>query len=106
MRFKKKQFKPSQEEILLLEKLRRNPKMIERIEPILDMADDPNNSLDAHQAEELLIEEIRQLGNETLTSWAKRIEEQTASTQRSQHKKFQQREKKTSGGGPGSEKSK
>ena len=72
---------------------------------ILDMADDPNSNLDAHQAEELLLQEIRQLGNETLTSWAKGIEEQTVAKQRSQQKKFQQREKKTSGGGPGSEKS-
>ena len=55
-------FKPTTSEVELLEKLRRNPRMRERIEPILKLAENSDNALDVHQVEELLVEEIGKLG--------------------------------------------
>ncbi|MBT5927828.1 MAG: hypothetical protein HOH33_14545 [Verrucomicrobia bacterium] len=43
---------------------------------------------------EMLIDEIRHLGNETLASWSEKVEIQAALNERGKHKKFQQREKK------------
>ena len=105
MRHLKKKFKPTDAEISLLEKLRRNPAMLERIQPILNIADDPDAEVDVHQVEKLLVDEIRHLGNETLASWSQKAESQAASQQRAKHKTFQQREKKDSDFGPPSDKS-
>ena len=62
MQPKKNKFKPTESEIELLEKLRRNPRMRKRIEPILKLAENSDNALDVHQVEELLVEEIGKLG--------------------------------------------
>ena len=66
MRPKKSKLKPTESEIQLLEKLRRNPEMRKRIEPILKLAEDSDNTLNANQIEELLVDEIGKLGNQTV----------------------------------------
>lgn len=100
MQSDKNKFKPTEPEIQLLEKLRRSPQMRERLEPILDLVLNPDGNLDAHQIEALLIVEMNKLGNQTLQSWAQELEQSQSQIARSQHPGLQQREKKTSDGGP------
>ena len=47
----------------------------------------------ADEVEELLIEEVRKLGNETLHSWAVSAEEKASDSVKKTFKKVQQREK-------------
>lgn len=59
----------------LLEKLRRHPELRERIEKILALADSPEHqSKTANEIEEILIEEVRRLGAETMRDWAQGVE--------------------------------
>lgn len=60
----------------LLERLNKNPKMRSRIEDLLDIVE--NTSEDcrtADAAEQKVIEELRKMGNEVLSSWATNIVE-------------------------------
>ncbi len=106
MQPKKNKFKPTTSEIELLEKLRRNPRMRERIEPILKLAEGSDNALDAHQVEEILVDEIGKLGNQTLCTWASGVEERLGDSIRDQEQAVVQRQKKTSGGTPSTDRSK
>jgi hypothetical protein len=66
----------SQEEIRLIERLRQQPKMMEGVERILEIANSAEGALKtADEIEELLIEEMRRLGNTTLTEWAIQAEQ-------------------------------
>lgn len=57
--------------ICLEDKLSKYPYLRSRIETILDIVQDKSCSVDkADEAEELLIEEMRQLGREALHDWA------------------------------------
>jgi hypothetical protein len=59
------------EEFDLLEKLRRQPKMMERVRKILEIAQSSEGPLKtADEVEELLVEEMRRLGNVTMNEWA------------------------------------
>lgn len=61
----------SQKEIDLIDQLRRQPKIMERVQQILELANASDGPLKtADQIEELLIEEMRRLGNATMTEWA------------------------------------
>jgi len=61
----------SQPEIHLIERLRRQPRMMERIQRILEIANSTEGPLKtADEIEDLLIEEMRRLGNATMTEWA------------------------------------
>ncbi len=61
----------SQEEMDLIEQLRRKPQIMERVQEILQIANASDGPLKtADQMEELLIEEMRRLGNATMTAWA------------------------------------
>src|SRR6185369_2289231 len=65
----------SQPEIHLIERLRRQPRMMERIQRILEIANSTEGPLKtADEIEDLLIEEMRRLGNATMTEWATQAE--------------------------------
>ena len=66
----------SQEEIRLIERLRQQPKMMEGVQRILEIASSAEGALKtADEIEDLLIEEMRRLGNTTMTEWAIQAEQ-------------------------------
>ncbi len=69
-----------QEDKDLLNQLNRQPNLKKRIQAILSIAnDDGEGIVKADEAESQIIEEVRRLGNETLTEWAvSRIEKAEA----------------------------
>ena len=72
---RKKTEKTDRGDEALLEKLRRHPELRERIEKILALADSPEHQgKTADEIEELLIEEVRRLGAETMRDWAQGVE--------------------------------
>ena len=60
----------------LLEKLRSHPELMERFEAILELTEAPTGTAD--QIEELLVAEMRRLGNKAMQTWAQGAEEQAA----------------------------
>jgi len=70
----------AQEDRELLNQLNRQPNLKKRIRAILSIAEDDGEGIvKADKAEERIIEEVRRLGNETLTEWAvSRIEKSEA----------------------------
>ena len=70
--------------------------MFDRIEAIFNLANEsPEGPIrTADEVEELLIEEVRKLGNETLHSWAVSAEEKASRSVKDSFEKVQQREKK------------
>lgn len=63
-------------EAKLLEALRQQPEMMERVQSIVELARNQDGPLKtADEMEERLIEEIRQLGHSTMTQWAKTAEQ-------------------------------
>ena len=68
--------KLSPEEIKLIEQLRERPVIMERVQRILEIGDSTEGRLkSADEVEELLIEEMRRLGKETMTEWAVQAQE-------------------------------
>ncbi|HEX4119809.1 MAG TPA: hypothetical protein VH619_04200, partial [Verrucomicrobiae bacterium] len=65
----------SQEERQLIERLRLRPEMMARVQSILDIAAEAGGAKTADQVEELLVEEMRKLGNSTLREWAGQAQE-------------------------------
>lgn len=65
------------QESQLIEKLRKHPQILERVEKILNLASDEDLSKTADQIEELLIEEVRRLGHATMQEWASQAGEKT-----------------------------
>jgi hypothetical protein len=66
----------SGQESELINRLRRHPEIMERVQKILEIAEDTGGPLKtADQIEELLIEEMRRLGGATLQEWATEAEE-------------------------------
>jgi hypothetical protein len=65
----------SQSELNLIRRLRKQPKMMERVQRILEIANSSEGPLKtADEIEELLLEEMRRLGNDTMTEWATQAE--------------------------------
>ena len=63
------------EELQLIEQLREHPQLMERFKSILEITTSTEGPLKrADQVEELLIEEMRRLGNTSMGSWAARTE--------------------------------
>lgn len=87
---------PSARESKLLEQLRENPQLFERFESILALAreDDGTDVRSADEVEFALIEQLRQLGNETLTNWAGSAEAKVSNELKAREDSVQQREKK------------
>lgn len=64
------------QEIDLIERLRRQPKIMERVQKILEISQSSEGPLKtAGEVEELLIEEMRRLGNATMNEWAAQAQE-------------------------------
>ena len=70
----------SQEDKELLNQLNRRPDLKNRVKSILSIAsDDGDGIVKADEAENRVIEEVRRMGNDVLTEWAKtRIEKSEA----------------------------
>jgi type I site-specific restriction-modification system R (restriction) subunit len=66
----------SRREKRFLEKLRSYPELLERFEAILEITEAPTGTAD--QIEELLVAEVRCLGNKAMQEWAQGAEEQAA----------------------------
>lgn len=59
----------------LIEKLRKRPRLMERLETIMAMSEaDGEKLLTADEVEERLVEEIRRLGSEVMGQWAENAE--------------------------------
>lgn len=68
---------PSREE-RLLKAMRDRPELMDRFESILALTDSEEGELrSADEIEELLVEEVRRLGNGAMHQWAKGAEERT-----------------------------
>ncbi len=95
---KKKKAEPnqlSQQETELIEQLRQHPEMMERVQSILEIARNAEGPLKtADEVEELLIEEMRRLGNATLSHWATQAEERVSAELKSQDPTVLSRKKK------------
>ena len=64
----------------LLERLNKHPELKSRVESILALAESETGNLrTADETEELLIEELRRLGNETMDNWARGAHARVAS---------------------------
>ena len=82
-------------ETQLIERLRQHPQMSARVQGILDLAyatDGPLQSADA--VEELLIQELRQLGSTTMNQWATQAEVRVGEELQSQDATVRRRKKK------------
>ena len=88
-----------EQESRIIEGLRHNPDLMDRFEAILRIGQAEGGIRSADEVEELLIEEIRKLGQETLSTWAANVEQTLATQVKSRPTKVQQREKKRSSGG-------
>ena len=63
----------------LLEKLRRQPKIMARVRQILEIAQSSDGPLKtADEVEELLVEELRRLGNTAMSEWAAQAHERVS----------------------------
>lgn len=85
----------TQAEIQLLKQLREHPEITVRVRSILEIARNAEGPLKtADEVEALLIEEMRRLGNVTLTQWAIQAEERVSSELKSQDPTVLSRKKK------------
>ncbi len=85
----------TQSEIQLIEQLREHPEMMVRVQSILEIARNAEGPLKtADEVEELLVEEMRRLGNVTLSQWAIQAEERVSTELRTQDSSVRSRKKK------------
>jgi len=85
----------SQAELELIKALRLRPDMMERIQSILSIANADNGPLKtADEIEGLLIEEMRKLGNSTMTNWAQQAHQRVANELKAQDTTARSRKKK------------
>jgi hypothetical protein len=83
------------QEAKLIEGLRRNPQMMERVQSILEIASNENGPLkSADEVEAMLIEEMRRLGHSTMSQWATTAEERVSTELQSQDPTVLSRKKK------------
>jgi hypothetical protein len=67
------------QETQLIQQLRQQPQMLARLQSILDLAHAAAGPLKtADEIEELLIQELRQLGHTTMQQWATQAEERVS----------------------------
>jgi len=82
-------------EIEFIEQLREQPEMMERLRSILELARNAQGPLKtADQVEELLIQELRRLGNTTLCQWATQAEARVSNELKGQDPTIRSRKKK------------
>src|ERR1035437_4362031 len=89
-------YKFSRTEIQLIEQLREQPEMMERLRSILELTGHAEGPLKtADEVEELLIQELRRLGNTTLCQWATQAEARVSDELKGQDPTLRSRKKKT-----------
>jgi hypothetical protein len=82
-------------ETKLVEQLRQHPEMMARLQEIMALARNEDGPLKtADEVEELLIEQMRQLGNETMGQWASQAEERVSRELKQQDPTVLSRKKK------------
>lgn len=82
-------------ELDLIEKLRRQPKIMERVQKILEISQSSEGPLKtADEVEELFIEEMRRLGNATMNEWAAQAHERVNADLKDQDPTVLKRKKK------------
>jgi hypothetical protein len=85
----------SQSEAQLLERLRQHPEVMQRVQSILDIAYNSEGPLkSADQVEELLIQEMRRLGNTSMHQWATQAEQRVSRELKAQDTTVRSRKKK------------
>lgn len=85
----------SQSEAQLIEQFRQHPEMMARVQSILDLAYNEAGPLKtADQVEELLIQELRRLGNTSMHQWATQAEERVSRELKDQDQSVRSRKKK------------
>jgi hypothetical protein len=85
----------SQTEIRLIEQLRKHPEIRDRVQGILELASNAEGPLKtADEVEELLIQEVRKLGNATMREWATQAEERVSNEVKAQDATIRSRKKK------------
>jgi hypothetical protein len=85
----------SQDELKMMERLRRHPDILDRVQSILEIAENKEGPLKtADEVEELLVQEMRKLGNTTMRDWAGAAQEQVAEALRGQEPTLRSRKKK------------
>ena len=83
------------QEAKLIEQLRQHPEMLTRVQSLFDLANTTTGPLKtADQVEELLIQELRQLGHSTMTQWANQAEVRVGDELKSQDATLRSRKKK------------
>lgn len=73
------------------------PELAQRLLAIVKLANEPTEGgkvRSAHEVEALLVEEVRQLGNQTLASWAQEVDLKLGEELKRQARQTQMREKK------------
>ena len=84
------------QETQLIERLRQHPEMSDRVQSLLALAHATAGPLQsADEVEEVLIQELRQLGLATMTGWATQAEVRVGEELRSQDATVRRRKKKT-----------
>ena len=85
----------SPSELQLIEQLREHPEMMERVQSILAITRNAEGPLKtADEVEELLVQEMRHLGNTSMQQWAMQAEERVSQELKSQHPEVRSRKKK------------
>jgi len=85
----------TQSEAQLIQQLREHPQMMVRVQSILEIARNAEGPLKtADEVEELLIEEMRRLGNVTLSQWAIQAEERVSTERKRQDSTVRSRKKR------------
>ena len=85
----------TEQEVRIIEQLRQRPEMMARFQSILQLtghADGPLKTAD--EVEELLIQEVRRLGNITMNQWAAQAEGRVAQELKEQDPTIRNRKKK------------
>ena len=83
-------------ETKLVEQLRQHPELMARVQEIMAIARNEDGPMKtADEVEELLIEQMRQLGNETMCQWASQAEERVSREIKEQDPTVLSRKKKT-----------
>jgi len=83
------------QEIQMIEELRQHPEMRARIQSILELARTAEGALKtADEVEELLIEEVRRLGNTAMNQWATQAEKRVGKELKEQDPTIRNRKKK------------
>jgi hypothetical protein len=79
----------------LINRLRQHPELLTRVQSILDLAHAAEGSLkSADEVEALLIQELRQLGQTTMTRWATQAEVRVSAELKRQDASVRSRKKK------------